>query len=72
MDAPAAAGWPDEAHAMFGSILSCRNHLGMLAEDLDPKRNPPGVNSRRIFSRLGPILSAMHPSRSWEHGLWGG
>lgn len=72
VDALAAAGRLDEARAMFGSILSCRNHLGLLAEDLDPKRNHLWGNFPQTYSHVGLILSAMRLSRSWEHGLWGG
>ncbi|MFC3127060.1 glycoside hydrolase family 15 protein [Pseudoroseomonas globiformis] len=72
VDALAAAGRLDEARAMFGEILSCRNHLGLLAEDLDPKRNQLWGNFPQTYSHVGLILSAMRLSRSWEHGLWGG
>ncbi|MFB9969775.1 glycoside hydrolase family 15 protein [Pseudoroseomonas cervicalis] len=72
VDALAAAGRTEEARAMFGSILSCRNHLGLLAEDLDPTRNRLWGNFPQTYSHVGLILSAMRLSRSWEHGLWGG
>lgn len=71
VDALAAAGRTEEARAMFGSILSCRNHLGLLAEDLDPQRNQLWGNFPQTYSHVGLILSAMRLSRSWEHGLWG-
>jgi GH15 family glucan-1,4-alpha-glucosidase len=71
VDALAAAGRIEEARSMFGSILSCRNHLGLLAEDLDPKRNHLWGNFPQTYSHVGLILSAMRLSRSWEHGLWG-
>lgn len=72
VDALAAAGRMEEARAMFGRILSCRNHLGLLAEDLDPRRNRLWGNFPQTYSHVGLILSAMRLSRSWEHGLWGG
>ncbi|MDB5369577.1 MAG: glycoside hydrolase 15-related protein [Roseomonas sp.] len=72
VDALAAAGRTEEARTMFGSILSCRNHLGLLAEDLDPNRNQLWGNFPQTYSHVGLILSAMRLSRSWEHGLWGG
>ncbi|MBO1076413.1 glycoside hydrolase family 15 protein [Roseomonas marmotae] len=72
LDALAAVGRVDEARAMFGRILSCRNHLGLLAEDLDPRRNQLWGNFPQTYSHVGLILSAMRLSRSWEHGLWGG
>ena len=72
VDALAAAGRTEEARMMFGSILSCRNHLGLLAEDLDPTRNQLWGNFPQTYSHVGLILSAMRLSRSWEHGLWGG
>ncbi|HWX50877.1 MAG TPA: glycoside hydrolase family 15 protein [Roseomonas sp.] len=72
VDALAAAGRTEEARLMFGSILSCRNHLGLLAEDLNPTRNHLWGNFPQTYSHVGLILSAMRLSRSWEHGLWGG
>jgi GH15 family glucan-1,4-alpha-glucosidase len=68
----AAAGLLVAAPTMFGSTLSCRNHLELLAEDLDPKLNLPWGISPRTCSHPGPIQSAIRLSRSGEHGLWGG
>jgi len=63
-------GRKDEARAMFEKVLSKRNHVGLLSEDIDPKTGELWGNFPQTYSHVGLILSAMRLSQSWEEGLW--
>ena len=66
IDALAAIGRADEAREMFEHMLSCRNHLGLLSEDLDPVSGELWGNFPQTYSMVGLINSAMRLSRPWE------
>lgn len=70
IDALAAAGKKKEARALFDAVLAKRNHVGLLAEDMDTKTGELWGNYPQTYSQVGLILSAMRLSRSWEEGLW--
>lgn len=70
IDALASIGRLDEARELFGNVLARRNHVGLLAEDLDPKTGELWGNFPQTYSQVGLILCAMRLSRSWEEGLW--
>ncbi|WP_426958864.1 glycoside hydrolase family 15 protein [Muricoccus radiodurans] len=70
-DALAAAGRVREAREMFERILSRRNHLGLLSEDLDPRSGQLWGNFPQAYSHVGLILSANRLSRSWDQGMRG-
>jgi GH15 family glucan-1,4-alpha-glucosidase len=70
IDALAAIGRKDEARALFETVLARRNHVGLLAEDVDPKTGELWGNFPQTYSQVGLILCAMRLSRSWEEGLW--
>ena len=70
IDALASAGRRDEARELFENVLSKRNHVGLLAEDIDPRTGELWGNFPQTYSQVGLILSAMRLSRSWEEGLW--
>ncbi len=70
IDALAAIGRRDEALEIFNNVLACRNHFGLLAEDVDPSTGELWGNFPQTYSQVGLILSAMRLSRSWEEGLW--
>jgi GH15 family glucan-1,4-alpha-glucosidase len=70
IDALVAVGRRAQAKEIFDRILSRRNHLGLLSEDLDSRDGTLWGNFPQTFSMVGMILSAMRLSRSWEEGLW--
>ncbi len=72
IEALAAAGRRDEAREMFEQILACRNHVGLLSEDLDPKTGELWGNFPQTYSLVGIIVAAMRLSKSWEEGFWRG
>ncbi len=70
VDALHAIGRPAQARALFEKILRLRNHVGLLAEDVDPRNNQLWGNFPQTYSQVGLILSAMRLSTSWEEGFW--
>ena len=70
IDALAAVGRTEEARELFTNVLSRRNHIGLLSEDIDPHTGELWGNFPQTYSQVGLILSAMRLSRSWEEGLW--
>ena len=62
----AALGRRDEALAMFEDLLSKRNHLGLLSEDIDVETGELWGNFPQTYSLVGMINSAIRLSRSWE------
>ncbi len=70
IDALASVGRRDEALELFNNLLARRNHVGLLAEDIDPTTGELWGNFPQTYSQVGLILSAMRLSRSWEEGLW--
>jgi GH15 family glucan-1,4-alpha-glucosidase len=66
MDALARVGRKDEARELFEHILSKRNHLGLMSEDLHPETGEPWGNFPQTYSMLGIIMIAMRLSQPWE------
>ncbi len=66
IDALAAIGRETEARAMFENMLSSRNDLGLLSEDIDPKTGELWGNYPQTYSMVGLINSAMRLSKSWR------
>lgn len=66
IDALAALGRREEAHALFDTLLACRNSLGLLSEDIDPASRRLWGNFPQTYSMVGLINSAMRLSKSWE------
>lgn len=66
IDALAATGRRDEARALFEKLLACRNHVGLLSEDIDPYTGELWGNFPQTYSMVGLINSAMRLSRPWE------
>jgi GH15 family glucan-1,4-alpha-glucosidase len=64
-----AIGRHDEARRLFENVLACRNHAGLLSEDLDPKSRELWGNFPQTYSMVGLISSAMRLSRSWEEAF---
>jgi GH15 family glucan-1,4-alpha-glucosidase len=72
VNALAAIGRRDEAREIFEHVLSCRNHVGLLSEDVDPKTGELWGNFPQTYSMVGLINSATRLSRSWEEAFWRG
>jgi GH15 family glucan-1,4-alpha-glucosidase len=70
IDALASVGRREEARELFTNVLSHRNHVGLLSEDIDPHTGELWGNFPQTYSQVGLILSAMRLSRTWEEGLW--
>jgi GH15 family glucan-1,4-alpha-glucosidase len=69
IDALAATGRDQEARDLFEKMLRCRNNLGLLSEDLDPKTGELWGNFPQTYSMVGIINAARRLSRSWEEAL---
>jgi GH15 family glucan-1,4-alpha-glucosidase len=69
VDALVALGRTEEARALFENALSCRNHVGLLSEDLDPRSGELWGNFPQTYSMVGLISSAMRLSKSWEEAF---
>ncbi|MEQ8387315.1 MAG: glycoside hydrolase family 15 protein [Alphaproteobacteria bacterium] len=59
----------DEAREIFESMLSCRNHLGLLSEDVHPDTGELWGNFPQTYSMVGVINGAVRLSRRWESVL---
>jgi GH15 family glucan-1,4-alpha-glucosidase len=72
IDALAAIGRKAEARAIFEELLTSRNHVGLLSEDIDPATGELWGNFPQTYSMVGLIISAMRLSKSWEESFWRG
>lgn len=61
-----ALGRRDEAHATFDKLLACCNHVGLLAEDVDPYTHEQWGNFVQTYSMVGLINCALRLSRRWD------
>jgi GH15 family glucan-1,4-alpha-glucosidase len=69
IDALAALGRVEEAKELFENVLSCRNPVGLLSEDIDPRTGELWGNFPQTYSMVGLISSAMRLSKSWEEAF---
>jgi GH15 family glucan-1,4-alpha-glucosidase len=69
IEALAATGRREEAREIFENMLSCRNSLGLLSEDIDPITHELWGNFPQTYSMVGIIHSAMRLSTSWDDAL---
>jgi GH15 family glucan-1,4-alpha-glucosidase len=69
IDALAALGRLEEARALFTVVLSCRNRLGLLAEDIDPVTHEQWGNFSQTYSMVGLIGSAIRLSTPWDQAF---
>jgi len=69
IDALAALGKREEACALFENILNCRNHVGLLSEDINPDTGELWGNFPQSYSMVGIINSAMQLSKSWKEAF---
>jgi len=66
IQALAAVGRKEEASRMFENMLKCRNHLGLLSEDIDSETNELWGNFPQTYSMVGIIRCAFALSKPWE------
>ncbi|MEM7021414.1 MAG: glycoside hydrolase family 15 protein [Pseudomonadota bacterium] len=66
IDALIAQGRTGEARELFENMLACRNHLGLLSEDIDPGTKELWGNYPQTYSLVGLINCAMKLSKTWE------
>jgi GH15 family glucan-1,4-alpha-glucosidase len=66
VNALAAIGRRDEAHALFEKLLACRNQHGLLAEHIDPHSGEQWGNFVQTYSMVGLINSAIRLSMRWD------
>jgi len=66
MDALALIGRKDEARELFATVLSCRNHFGLLSEDIHPETGRLCGNFPQAYSMAGIVNTATRLSSSWE------
>lgn len=69
VNALAAIGRRDEAHALFEKLLACRNRHGLLAEHIDPKTGEQWGNFVQTYSMVGLINSAIRLSIRWDQAF---
>lgn len=69
IDALAATGRKKEARELFEKMLTCRNSLGLLSEDLDPATGELWGNFPQTYSMVGIINAARRLSCKWEEAL---
>lgn len=69
VNALAGVGRLEEARALFERLLSRRNSVGLLSEDIDPITGQQWGNFPQTYSMVGVITSALRLSRSWEEML---
>jgi GH15 family glucan-1,4-alpha-glucosidase len=63
-------GRKQEARDLFERVLKCRNHVGLLSEDIDPETNELWGNFPQTYSMVGLINCAIRLSIDWtEAGL---
>jgi len=66
IDALAAVGRREEARALFEAMLTARNRLGLLSEDIATDTRELWGNFPQTYSMVGLISSAMKLSKTWE------
>ncbi len=66
IDALARIGRREEAREIYENMLACRNHLGLLSEDVDPKTGDLWGNFPQTYSMVGIINGAVRLSERWD------
>ncbi|NRG17208.1 glycoside hydrolase family 15 protein [Rhizobiales bacterium] len=65
IDALARMGRKDEAREIYETMLSCRNHVGLLSEDTTPSTGELWGNFPQTYSMVGIINGAVRLSADW-------
>jgi GH15 family glucan-1,4-alpha-glucosidase len=55
-----------EARELFENMLACRNHLGLLSEDINPATKELWGDFPQTYSLVGLMNCAMKLSKTWE------
>jgi GH15 family glucan-1,4-alpha-glucosidase len=66
IDALARIGRVEQAREIFETLLSRRNHVGLLSEDLKPDTGELWGNFPQTYSMVGIINGAMRLSKPWD------
>ncbi|HJW11238.1 MAG TPA: glycoside hydrolase family 15 protein, partial [Albitalea sp.] len=66
IDALARIGRTAQAREIFESLLSHRNHVGLLSEDLAPATGEAWGNFPQTYSMVGVINGAVRLSQPWD------
>jgi GH15 family glucan-1,4-alpha-glucosidase len=66
IDALARIGRVDQAREIFETLLSKRNHVGLLSEDLAPGTGELWGNFPQTYSMVGIVNGAMRLSKPWD------
>ena len=66
IDALSRIGRHEDARAVFETMLSRRNALGLLSEDLDMRTGELWGNFPQTYSMVGIVNGAMRLSRGWD------
>jgi GH15 family glucan-1,4-alpha-glucosidase len=69
VNALAAIGQREAAREHFTRLLSHRNSLGLLSEDMNPTTGVLWGNFPQTYSMVGIINTALRLTRSWEEAL---
>ncbi len=69
INALAAIGRGDEARVLYDQVLSARNHVGLLAEHIDPVTQEQWGNFVQTYSMVGLITSAVRLSSPWDEAF---
>ena len=69
IDALASIGRTEEARDLFENMLSLRNPLGLLSEDIEPGSGELWGNFPQTYSMAGIINAAVRLSKDWEEAL---
>jgi GH15 family glucan-1,4-alpha-glucosidase len=69
IEALACTGREEQAREIFENMLSLRNPLGLLSEDIEPNSGALWGNFPQTYSMAGIINSAVRLSRSWREAL---
>jgi GH15 family glucan-1,4-alpha-glucosidase len=66
LDCLARIGKKEQAREIFQSLLSARNHLGLMSEDTHPITGAAWGNFPQTYSMVGIINGATRLSKPWE------
>ncbi len=66
IDALARMGRREEAREIYETMLSCRNHVGLLSEDVTTATGELWGNFPQTYSMVGIINGAMRLSAGWD------
>ncbi|MFZ5526063.1 MAG: glycoside hydrolase family 15 protein [Pseudomonadota bacterium] len=66
IDALARIGRTQQAREIFEALLACRNHVGLLSEDIAVGNGEMWGNFPQTYSMVGIINGAMRLSKPWD------